>query len=162
MDDWSFDIGPVAAIGVVRAVTPPGWALKSVMLDGKDITDTSNDFRMADVGGIDVLLTSHVGSLDGTVQDGDKPALEYGVVVFPDDKDKWTFPSRFVTLARPSQQGAFTVPNLLPGRYLVVAVPALPGMEADPAWLASMRASATPVTIGDGANTKTVLKLIKR
>jgi hypothetical protein len=114
------------------------------------------------VTGLEVTLTSRVGSLTGNVVDGDAPAAGCSVIVFPDDKTKWTYPARLVTPGRSDPNGAINVGELLPGHYLVVAVPLLLVLEIDPAYLESLRSVATPVTIDEGKAATVALKLIKR
>jgi hypothetical protein len=161
-DDFSFDLPRLQSVGVVMASAPPPWRLKSATLDGKDVADTSYDFRAGDVTGLEVTLTSRVGSLTGNVVDGDAPAPGCSVIVFPDDKTKWAYPARLVTPGRSDPNGAINVGGLLPGRYLVVAVPLLLVQEIDPVYLESLREAATSVTIDEGKAGTVALKLIKR
>jgi 5-hydroxyisourate hydrolase-like protein (transthyretin family) len=159
-DDWTFAIDQLAWTGVVRAAAPGGWRLKSVKLDGRDITDTPHDFQSADVTGLDVVLTSHVASVGGSVLDRLRPALDGMVVVFSEDGGKWAYPSRFISVAKVRPTGEFTVNSLLPGRYLAVAVPALP-LAVDANWLATMRSFATPFQVSAGDAAIVTLKLIR-
>src|SRR5262249_25733378 len=72
------------------------------------------------------------------------PALDYSVVLFSPDPGRWTFPSRFIQLARPNQEGTFTLQNLLPDDYLVAAVPGVDGFEwQDPEVLEALRRHST-------------------
>lgn len=162
-DDWTFEITQLALTGVIRVGVAAPWALKSVLLDGRDIADTPYDFQSADVNGLEIVLTTALGSVRGTVMDVANPATDVMVVVFPDDRTKWIFPSRFVAAARVGQQGAFTMPSLLPGRYLAVAVPtaALPYGGATPAWMAAVRPNAQALVVSAGASATVTLKVIK-
>ena len=49
------------------------------------------------------------------------PALDYTVVVFPEARDRWTYPTRSVQTARPDQNGTFKIDGLPAGRYYAVA-----------------------------------------
>jgi hypothetical protein len=82
------------------------------------------------------------------------------VLVFSEDSTKWTYPSRFIAIARPNQQGRFTITTLPPGAYRAVALPTVAGPEVmDPVSLERMRGLGVPVTLGE-AESKTVdLKL---
>ena len=49
---------------------PTGWALKSITLNGQDITDTGYDFKSgSNVTGIVVTLTDRLTDLSGSVRD---------------------------------------------------------------------------------------------
>ena len=159
-DDWTFEIDELAWTGILRVLAPAGWALKSVMLDGRDITDVPYDFRSADVDGLDVVLTNRLGSVAGTVTDGSRPAAAAFVVIFADDQEKWTFPSRFITVASTTSEGEFRAAALLPGRYRVIAVSALDGLVPDR--LASVRALATPVNVSEGESRSVAVTLARR
>jgi hypothetical protein len=85
------------------------------------------------------------------------------VIVFAADQSKCTFPSRFIKLGRPNQDGRFKVTGLPPENYLVVALPAVNGSEwQDPEFLETLRSLATPVTLSED-DAKTIdLKLARR
>ena len=53
------------------ASLPPGWMLKSVRVNGNDITDTGMDFKAGEaVSGVEVVLTSKLTEVNGTVKAG--------------------------------------------------------------------------------------------
>jgi hypothetical protein len=86
------------------------------------------------------------------------------VIIFADDEERWTFPSRFVRTSRSGEQGNFTVRGLPPGvGYLAAAISYLEEGEAeDPEFLAGLRERATSVSLREG-ETKTIeLHLIER
>ena len=94
--------------------------------------------------------------------DGDKPAADYGVILFSADSAKWAFPSRFLMLGRPSQQGGFKISGVPPGAYLAIAVARVhPTGWQDPAFLQTLRATATPLTVAEGDARTLTLKLIR-
>jgi hypothetical protein len=158
-DDWTFEIDRLAWTGILRVSLPAGWALQSVRLGGLDITDVPYDFRSADVNGLDVVMTNRLGSVAGTVTDGSRPAAAASVVIFPDEA-KWTYPSRFIKVARTTSEGEFRTTGLLPGRYRVIAVSAVDGFN--PEWLVSVRTLATPVTVAEGESRSVTLRLARR
>ena len=100
---------------------------------------------------------------NGTVSLGKQDAKDYSVVAFAEDATRWTFPTRFVRMARPNSQGGFTVRGLPGETYLVAAVDSLEeGEWQDPEFLERLREAATRVTLRDG-ETKTVgLQLLGR
>jgi protocatechuate 3,4-dioxygenase beta subunit len=163
-DAGAFEILNLAGRWVIRAdVVSPDWSLKRVTVDGKDVTDTPTEFKDKDVEGIEVVLTARNASVAGAVLDERGRAIgNYSVVVFSVDPKRWTFPSRFVALGRPNQQGRFKVTGLPPEDYLVVAVPPLAGTEwQDPEFLEGLRNVAQPITVVEG-DSKTIDLRIKK
>jgi hypothetical protein len=129
---------------------PDGWAVKSILLDGEDITDVPVDLSNR-TGSMRIVMTDRLTSLSGTVQ-SDATTRDHNVVVFTDDATKWTFPSRFVRATRADGQGRFQIRGLPPGeRYLVAALDYLEhGEEQDRRLLERLRTRATSVTLGEG------------
>jgi len=137
--------------------------LKKKTLDGADITDAPVDLREKDVNGVEVRLTPKVTQLTGTVSDVKGPLGDYAVVIFPSDPTKWIDRSRFVTMARPTQQGRFTVSGLPPEDYLAIALPNVAAGEfMDPDFLQQLRINATAFTLTEGESKTLDLKLKKR
>jgi hypothetical protein len=153
-EDWTFEMSGIAGSIVFTVPSlPAGYMLKSVLLDGRDITDRPVDIKGTDdVAGLEVVITTRVTEVAGAPVDATgHPAVNYGVVVFADDPDLWRYPSRFVTAARPDQQGRFKIPNLPPARYLAVALEHVEeGQEQDRGYLESLRSIATPFTLSWG------------
>jgi hypothetical protein len=145
---------------------PQEWTLKSVMLNGQDVTDSALEFRgSTDNSGLQIIVTDRVSDLNGkvTTAKGDI-TRDYTVVVFADDPAKWAFPSRFVKTGRADQQGQFRIKALPPDdRYLAVAVDYLEDGEAsDPQFLEQIRDRATRFQLGDGESKSLDLKLVNR
>jgi 5-hydroxyisourate hydrolase-like protein (transthyretin family) len=163
-DDWTFEVRNMTGI---RVITPPaairGWMLKSVMQNGKDITDQPIDFRRGDVNDLEVMLTSNMSFLTGTVTDANGPVTDCVVMVFSQDPAKWTFPSRYVIAARPDARGTFMVPALPPGNYLAIAIPPTQGQDSQsPMSLERYRGLATSVAVLEGGTATLSLHLVKR
>jgi hypothetical protein len=153
-DDWSFSLRNVGDLIVIRTSSPQGWTLKSVFLNGQEITDTPMEFPAGQtVGGLQIVMTKKVTTLSGLVTDArGNPALDATVVVFPSDAKLWTYQSRFIKAARPDQQGRYQM-TALPGGtdYLAVAVQGLEdGQAGDPEFLASVRDAAVKLELGEG------------
>lgn len=164
-DDWTFEVGNLSGHRVLRAGTrSPAWTLKRITLKGTDITDAPVDFTKGDVEDVEVVLTSRAASVSGSVADeSGKPSVDYAVVVFAADKEKWTDRSRFLSLARPSQDGRFKVQGLPPEEYLAVALPFVQGSEwQDPDYLDKLRPLATHFFLSEGEAKTLALKLSKR
>lgn len=163
-DDWTFEVNNMSGRRYIRVnVGAPGWVLKRVTLNGRDITDEPVDFRKGDIDGLEVTLTNTAATVTGTVTDGAAPATGYGVLVFSDDQAKWTFPSRFIAAGGPNQQGVFRVTGLPPGSYRVIALPANEVADAqEPETLARLIPLSAGVVVGEGETQTVALKLVKR
>jgi hypothetical protein len=152
--DGSFELKGLAGPRLIRAAGLNGWTLKSVMLNGRDVTDTGVDFRGADaVTGLDIVLTSKLTDISGSVTASNgEPVKDYTVVIFAEDPQKWTVPmTRYVTGTRPDQQGRFQVKNLPAGSYYAVAVDYIPqGEWGDPELLDRLKDKAKRITLGEG------------
>jgi hypothetical protein len=141
---------------------PSGWTLRSIRLNGEDITDVPYEFKGGEtLSGLEIELTSKITQINGLVTSSrGEPVTEYAVVVFPEASDRWTPPSRFVRTGRPDQEGRFQIRGLPPGRYLAVAVEYLEqGAESDPEQLERLKQSATPLSLDEGETRQLELKL---
>lgn len=162
-DDWSFEIRGMAGPQLVRLFgLPEGWALRTVALAGRDITDTPIVFsRQMPTTGLQILLTDRLTELTGAARDAlGRPTTDYTVVIFPEDPALRVFPSRFVRSARPNQDGEFTVSGLPPSRYLAYAAQAVPrGASTNLEFLARIAPAAEPFSLGDGESRRISLPL---
>jgi hypothetical protein len=108
-----------------------------------------------------MVFTNRITELSGRVT-GDRPgrAPDATVVVFPDDRQRWMAPTRFVRAVRTDRTGSFTLRGLPPARYLAVAVEDLAqGEQTDPEVLEELRPRATEVTLGDGESRTITLQI---
>jgi hypothetical protein len=139
---------------VIRAQRlPDDWALKSVTLDGADISDIGTTFTATErPPDLRVVLTSRTGSVAGMVTGADRQAVrDVRVVVFADDVRMWRTRSRLIKTALTGAGGRYTVAGLLPGQYRVAFVDRLEeGAWEDPDVLSGLRTTSTQVTIADG------------
>jgi len=157
--DGTFELKGLSGTRIVRVASlPPGWMLKSVRVNGNDITDAGMDFKAGEaVTGIDVVLTSKLTEVNGTVKAGSAPAKDYTLVIFSDEPQKWSIPNtRYVAGTRPDQEGRFQVKNLPAGGYYAIAVDYLAqGEWNDPDVLERLKPKATSFSIDEG-ETKTL------
>lgn len=164
-DDWTFELRSSMSPVVIRTPqTPPGYILKSALVNGQDVADTGLSFQSGEtIRDIQVVLTTRKTTLTGTVRDSrGQPAADYSVVVFAEDRALWGHLSRYHGMARPDQQGAFRLEALPPGRYLAAAVEYLEdGEQADPEMLERLRPLATPVTLVEGEQQQVTLDLVQ-
>jgi hypothetical protein len=152
--DGAFELRGIAGPQMIRVqAMPTGWALKSITLEGVDITDTGYDFRPGNnVTGMVITLTDRLTEFTGNVRDArGQPVADYVLVVFPEDAKLWGAQSRFVQTSRPNQNGTFNIKGLPPGRYLSAVVPALEnGSQNDPAVLEQLRPRARGFSLTEG------------
>ena len=163
-ENGTFEIDGLVGGRVFRFFDPPkGWFLKQITHENEDVTDKGYDFKPGeDVPGFEIVLTTKSQTVSGTVtNDKNEPVKEYTVVVFPEDREKWTVSAgRWRASARPDQQGQFKIASLPPGSYLAIAVEYVPeGEWADPEWIKRAVRKATPFTLGEGAIKTLDLKL---
>lgn len=168
--DGTFEIKFANGQGRLRMLgVPAGWALKSVIANGVDVTDTSLPFGTKDqsLKDVEVVLTNQLTQLTGLVTDAlGRSIAGCAVLIFSTDHDRWYDGSRFFgqTLSR---NGAFGRNGLPQGDYLVAAVDwlqpeELAGGWQDPALLETLARGATRVTLTEGQKTSVSLKLIPR
>jgi hypothetical protein len=162
-DDWTFTLRNVNDAVLVRSSAPQGWALKSVLLNEQDITDTAVEFPPGQtVSGVQIVMTKKISSLSGLIVDAKgNPVLDATVIVFPGDEKLWTFQSRFIKASRPTQDGRYQITGLpSPGNYLAVALQGLEdGQAGDPDFLASVKNQATRIELGEGETKSVDVKL---
>ena len=163
-DTGAFEVDGLVGQRVFRAANlPKGWILKSVKVNGEDVTDKGVEFKPGDdVAGIEIELTNRTTSITGGVNDNSgQPTKDYTVVVFAEDPAKWTMPlTRWTSSSRPDQDGRFKFSNLPPGAYFAFAVEYVAqGEWSDPEWLARAAKKATRFTLDEGAVKALDLKL---
>lgn len=163
-DGW-FMIASLFGPRLIRvAQLPPGFALKSVLLDGTDITDTIVDFRASNAARpMRILVTDRTGGVAGTVVGANQAAVtDYQVIVFSEDESRWLprARSRFVRAATRVRGGPFAIDALLPGAYLIGATNPLDDESwTDPDVLRRLRVIATPIAITTGVPRTVTLTL---
>jgi hypothetical protein len=142
-----------------------GWYLKAILFDGEDVTERGIDFAPGrSYEGIQVVFTQKATDLSGLVMDDrNKPVLDATVVIFPADREKWTFSSRYLRTLRPDTNGRYSIKSLPPlDDYLVIAVQNLePGQGGDPDFLARARDEAQSFSLNEGETKAVDIKLSK-
>jgi uncharacterized protein (DUF2141 family) len=105
---------------------PPGWTLRSVTSEGRDISDVPLDVGAADVTNVIVTFTDRPAKLTGIVRGaGGNPDPEALVVVFPTDVAQWKdfgLNPRRLRSARATKSGSYSFTALPPGDYIVAAI----------------------------------------
>ena len=141
---------------------PEGWMLKSVLVNGQEVTDETLSFGTSgeSLSDVQIVLSKAAGEVSGTltVPQGLPPNL-YSVVVFADDSSKWYADSRFLRSAPVAPNGAFDVTGLPSGGYFVVAIPRLGGDDwREPALLEALSANAVRRLVTEGQALSLMLK----
>jgi protocatechuate 3,4-dioxygenase beta subunit len=162
-DDWTFAVTGLYGPASLRVTLPDDWAVKAILRDGGDVTDTEFDIKGGEtLDNIQVVLTNRVNTVTGELtNDKGAPAADGTVIVFASSADKWAEDSRFVRSARPDQEGKFQIRGLPPGEYLAVAVDYVEErMWNDPEYLESIRRYGQTLTLGEAGSQSVALKLI--
>jgi hypothetical protein len=166
-DDYTFEMKSTPgwmriALGGGFNAPPTGWAVRSVRLNGVDVTDTGIEFKPnEDISGVDVELTNRLTSISGLVTNGrGELSNDYTAIVFAQDRDKRIGNSRYQGSGRPDQDGRFKISGLPPGEYYIIAVDRIePGQSSDPDFLESVRSRATSLSLNEGESKMVDLRL---
>jgi protocatechuate 3,4-dioxygenase beta subunit len=162
--DGSFELKGLSGHRLIRVANlPTGWMLQSVQLNGKDITDTGVEFKSGErLTNLEIVATSQITEINGSVTASNgAPLKDYTVVVFSDDPEQWALPmSRYVSGARPDQDGRFKIRSMPPGSYYVIALDYVEaGGWTDPDLLERLKTRAARLTLADGQTANLDLKL---
>lgn len=162
-DDLTFEVkARPGKMRIAFAGQLPGWTIRAVRYRGIDVTDSGIEFRAnEDISDVELEITNRVTDLSGLVTNGRGQAVkEYSVIVFPQDRDKWTPGSRYMRTGRPDQDGRFKLTGLPPGQYHILALDYVDANEwNDPEFLDRVRSKATPVSINEGETKSADLKI---
>jgi hypothetical protein len=153
--DGAFELSGVpAGSHLVRSAgNARGFILKSVTVNGRDVTDTPLPLRSGEtLGNVTVTFTDQQNEINGTVTNEQGTAMpDYTVLAFSTDPTLWRPLSRQIMTARPDQTGKYRIRGLPRGDYYLVAVdPAEQGEWFEPVYLDEHRAGAQHLTLGDG------------
>jgi hypothetical protein len=157
--DGTFAIVGVAAGShfVRSAGAARGFILKSVTINGRDVTDTPLTLRAGEtLANVSIVFTDQQNEINGTLtNEQGTPVPDYTVLAFSTDSSLWRPQSRQIMTARPDQTGKYRIRGLPKGEYHLVAVdPAEQGEWFNPQYLDEHRQGASRVTLSDG-DTKT-------
>jgi hypothetical protein len=115
----------VSPPGLYRAGPPPmpaPWTLESVTLAGLDVTDAAFNVGESDVNDLVITFTDRPASVTGSVIGN---VAEATVFMFPANRTRWVDAragSRTFRVMRPATSGAYTLANVPPGDYLILAI----------------------------------------
>jgi hypothetical protein len=144
---------------------PSQWMVKSIVVGSTDVTDGPFELRGTEqFTNARIVLTDRLTEVNGAVTQSNKGVKDASVLVFAEDANLWTFPTRYVRMIRSDADGRFTLRGLPPGAtYLAAAVDYLEDGEwQDPEFLERLRESASRVAIRDGETKTLALRLLER
>ena len=153
-DTGNFQLGGAAGrVFLTLLTTLPGWTVKSVTLDGQDMTDVPLDIAgRASIDGIRITMTDKLTQVSGQVTDAKgRTVPQYVVVVQPADEVDPNVVMRYVRTVRPDTNGRFELRALRPGRYVATAIDSLEqGRQASPEFRRQLRRGAREFSIKEG------------
>jgi hypothetical protein len=164
-EDGTFDLKAQPGVSYLRLNSTGSFAgtrIKTVRLNGMDVTDTGFEIRPnEDLRGFEVELTTQMASVTGVVTDAKGNASrDYTVLIFPRDRERWEPASRYLAVARPDQDGRYKAQFVLPGDYYGIALDYVEqGSNTDPDFLERIKQRATEFSIADTETKALDLKL---
>jgi hypothetical protein len=161
-DDGNFQLGGVFGRVFLNVPAPPGWMLKSVTLDGDDVTDTPLDVTGREsVTGVRITLTDKLTSVAGAVTTaGGEAAKDYVVVLLPAEPKEAAVAARWIRVLRPDTNGRFEARGLRPGRYVATAIESLEqGRQFAPEFQQELRRGAREFSVREGQSVTVDLSL---
>ena len=165
-DDGSFEVRARAGRNrIVLSGVGSAWQIRSVKVGAADVTDVGVDVKPnQNVDRIEVEVTNRVTTLSGMVADArGEPVKNKGVIVFPQDRDRWNLHPRYHGSGRSDDEGRYKVTGLPPGSYYIVALDRLdPGAAQDPDFLEKVKASATSVSLVEAETRVVDLTLVQQ
>ncbi len=147
---------------MVGATAPQGWMVKSVIADGKDVSDEVIDLGgRATLPNVIVTMTNRLTTLSGQVTDARaQQAREYVVVIVPVEVFHPGLMAQRVKALRPGPAGTFTTQGMRPGRYAAIAVEALEdGRHFSSELQQQVRRLGQEFTLGEGQTATLNLRL---
>jgi hypothetical protein len=150
---------------------PAGWYLKSVTLDGRNVTDEAVDLGLKPVtyDNVQIVVSNAGATIDGDVRDNDSAVDGYTLLLFSTDRSRWFRNSRFLKAVRPGADGRFHASGIAPDEYFIAAVDRLQmspngaaGEWQDPGVLEAIAAGARRVSLGEHQQATFSLTLQRR
>src|SRR5262245_38209302 len=132
---------------------PEGWYLKSLTINGMDMTDQVIDLGAGGgAASAEVVVSPKGGAIAGRLPSQGRTRSS-SVIVFPQDREKWFERSRFVKAVRASQDGSFRAGSLPPGDYYVAPIATVPE-TVTPEMLEPLVSRAVSVTVNESEERK--------
>lgn len=149
--EWTFEVSGLYGLGIVRGTPSPGWMIKSVTIDRKNVFEQLVELERP-LEDIEIVVTDKSATLSGNVS-GRMEGTPV-VVLFTTDRARWTMGSSLIRAVRIDQDGHYSIQNLLEGDYLAIALEELrTGEEFDTEVLSRLATRAHRVSLRNGLQT---------
>jgi hypothetical protein len=161
-DNGAFQLSGIAGRVFFNVNTPPSWTLKSVTVEGDDITDTPFDLTgRQSISGLVIRMTDKLTQISGQVADARGQVLrDYVVVVLPQESKEPVVAARWIRTIRPDSNGRFQMRGLRPGRYVATALETIEqGRQFAPEFQQELRRGAREFSLREGETVTLDLKL---
>lgn len=151
---------------VFGSVSAGTYSLESIEWRGRDLLTSPLEVEGdRDITGVVIKVSSKPTSVTGSVSTATGPATTGAVVVFPATPGLWRNFGLSAMLFRTGSiaaNGTYSFSQLVPGEYLLAAVPDEDRMKwTDPDYLASIAGVATRVTVAPGAKVTQSLRMTR-
>lgn len=104
---------------------PEGTYVRSILMGGQELVDKGLDLtNLGTEATVEVFLSPKAGTVTGVVKDGDKPVSGKTVTLMPTAKEFGV--ANLIQNGISDQQGVYTIKNVSPGDYLLLAWPEAP------------------------------------
>jgi len=143
-------------------VTAAGWVVKSITLDGEDVTDEPIDLTgKQSVAGLVIRLTDKLTQVSGKVSDARGQATRECTVVFQTaNEQEPVVAARLLRMVRCDSKGSFQMRGMRPGRYVVTVVTSIEqGQQFEPEFQKQLRSAGQSFAIREGETMTLDLKL---
>ena len=164
-EDGTFVIRGLTGQGMEWSGSGHGLYFKSVPRNGEDVTNLPIALSPgATIDNIQVIVTREHTQVTGSARDAaHAKVIDYSVIVFADDRERWTPDSRYVVAAEADARGRFAISGLPAGRYLAAAVDSvLHENLRDPESLERLRSHASPLRLTTGQSVRMTLTLVEQ
>lgn len=165
--DLTFSIQAMPGKAVIRPLALPGAVIKSVRVDGQDVTRGIDVPAGGAIANVEVEVTASMAKLVVSASNGRGAAApDHDVVIFPQDENQWGVPlPGHGSTGRTNEEGTFEAANLLAGAYYVALADDIQldiGDSNDPEILAMLRSRAQRVSVGEGETATVQLRTSER
>jgi hypothetical protein len=160
--DGNFTLTGVSGRFFFNVAMSPSWILKSVTLDGADITDVPQDVTgTAGLSRVVITMTDKLASVSGVTADARGQSVsDYVVVIQPGEQKEPAAAARMIRVARPDTNGRFEVRGLRPGRYVATAIEWMEqNRQFSPEFQKQLRRGAREFTVREGESLVLDLRL---
>jgi hypothetical protein len=124
-DDLTFELtGMFGPHMLTMRGLAPGYVVRAVRYDGRDITYLPTDFKdSSEARPVEIVLSSRGARLTGRVHDDrGNPTREGVVALFPADSARWNQESLNAGQASIKDDGTFRIGPVPPGEYVILAM----------------------------------------